>query len=702
MAVTEQTGIPMSKQEIPKGAGTPDEVLKYLSRGWLDKIQKANRHKQNFNKDAWEARQFFDGNQGWFWNEQYSKGEGGYNRNIHPPGFRMQVNKVFEAVKLFGSVIYHRNPFRTVTPHTLPIVPPEGLGLNMQDPNAAMQYEQMVQVTSMKAGIREIVSDLIQRVLNYTPSELDLKTHSRRAVDEGLITGCGLWWTEMVTEPNGQRFVGSFADSVDNFLMDPDVTEIEDIRWCARRCVHPVHEVASKYNIDEAALRGNVDKQGSQNARSQEQVVFADNNVAGGGAAGKTNDLCVYWKIWSKTGLGDRLKDAPKDIKGVFDGIGDNAYIVVAEGVDYPLNIKPAMLGEDVNPESGVPDSLFTAVQWPIPFWAESSNGWPFTMFAPHRKPGYIWPISHIKPAIPELRFLCWAYSFLAQRVATSCETLLGVSKAADQDIKDQILSQSEGGFRIVEVSEMVGRSVNDLISVFQMPNVTGEIWQVIEAVTELADKRLGMTELVYGLTNTQIRSATEASVKSDQISIRPDDMAECLENAMSIIARKEAIATRWLLEPQDIEPIIGPLGAAAWQQHVMPMNPYEVAREFEYSIEAGSARKKNKSARIEQLNQAMQTLGPVLQSLIPAGIVDPFNALITDWAEANDIDPTQYMIPPPPQPQMDPSMQGPPAEGGPPPESGPPAEQPVPPQPEGEPAPPAQVPPELQPAPVQ
>ena len=702
MAVTEQTGIPMSRQEIPKGAGTPDEVLKYLSRGWLDKIQKANRHKQNFNKDAWEARQFFDGNQGWFWNEQYSKGEGGYNRNIHPPGFRMQVNKVFEAVKLFGSVIYHRNPFRTVTPHTLPIVPPEGLGLNMQDPNAAMQYEQMVQVTSMKAGIREIVSDLIQRVLNYTPSELDLKTHSRRAVDEGLITGCGLWWTEMVTEPNGQRFVGSFADSVDNFLMDPDVTEIEDIRWCARRCVHPVHEVASKYNIDEAALRGNVDKQGSQNARSQEQVVFADNNVAGGGAAGKTNDLCVYWKIWSKTGLGDRLKDAPKDIKGVFDGIGDNAYIVVAEGVDYPLNIKPAMLGEDVNPESGVPDSLFTAVQWPIPFWAESSNGWPFTMFAPHRKPGYIWPISHIKPAIPELRFLCWAYSFLAQRVATSCETLLGVSKAADQDIKDQILSQSEGGFRIVEVSEMVGRSVNDLISVFQMPNVTGEIWQVIEAVTELADKRLGMTELVYGLTNTQIRSATEASVKSDQISIRPDDMAECLENAMSIIARKEAVATRWLLEPQDIEPIIGPLGAAAWQQHVMPMNPYEVAREFEYSIEAGSARKKNKSARIEQLNQAMQTLGPVLQSLIPAGIVDPFNALITDWAEANDIDPTQYMIPPPPQPQMDPSMQGPPAEGGPPPESGPPAEQPVPPQPEGEPAPPAQVPPELQPAPVQ
>jgi hypothetical protein len=607
----------------------------------------------------------------------------------------MQVNKVFEAVKLFGSVIYHRNPFRQVTPSTVPIVPPEALGINMADPNMAMQYEQMVQVTSMKAGIRDVVADLLQRVLNYTPREYDLKTHSRRVVDEGLITGCGVWWTELMTMPNGRQFIGSFADSIDNFLMDPDATEIEDILWCAKRCVHPIHEVAQKYNLDEAALKGNIDKQGAQNARSQEQVVFGDYDGTGrrtSGPTGKTNDLCVYWKIWSKTGVGDRLKDAPKDLRGVFDGLGENAYIVVAEGVDYPLNIQPSMLGEEVN-EQGVPNSLFTAVQWPIPFWADGANGWPFTTFSPHRKPGYIWPISHIKPAVPELRFLCWAYSFMAQRVATSCETLLGVSKAADQDIKDQILSQSEAGFKIVEVSEMLGRSVNDIISVFQLPNVTGEIWQVIDAVTQLADKRLGMTELVYGMTDKQIRSATEASVKSDQISIRPDDMAEVLENSMTLLSRKEAIATRWLLKAEDLEPILGPLGAAAWEQHVQQMNPYEIAREYDYTVEAGSAKKKNKSARIEQMNNAMQVLGPVLQGLIGAGIVEPFNALIADWADSMDLEASAYMIPPPPQP--DPMMEQP--QEGPPPEEVPPEEQQALPPPEGEPIPGApQIPPEL------
>lgn len=699
MAIQQQTGIPLSKKEIPKGAETPDEVLKYLATNWLDKIQKAYRHKKSFNDDAWEARNFFDGEQNWFWKDQFARSEYGYNRTMNPPGFRMQINKVFEAVKLFGSVIYHRNPVRQVTPQPLPIVPPEALGINMADPNMAMQYEQMVNVVSMQAGIREVVADLMGRVLNYTPRELDLKTHARRMVDEGIITGCGVMWTELVTMPNGRRFVGSFADSVDNFLMDPDATEVEEILWCAKRCVHPVHEVAEKYNLDEAALRGNIDKQGAQNARSQEQVVFGDYDGTGrrtSGPTGKTNDLCVYWKIWSKTGLGDRLKDAPKDIKGIFDGIGENAYIVVAEGVDYPLNIKPAMLGEEVN-ESGVPDSLFTAVQWPIPFWADGSNGWPFTTFTPHRKPGYIWPISHIKPAIPELRFLCWAYSFLAQRVATSCETLLGVSKAADQDIKDQILSQSEAGFKIVEVSEMLGRSVNDIISVFQLPNVTGEIWEVIDAVTQLADKRLGMTELVYGMTDKQIRSATEASVKTDQISIRPDDMAECLENSMTVLSRKEAIATRWLLTSQDLEPIIGPLGAAAWEQHVMQLDPYQVAREYDYEVEAGSARKKNKSARIEQMNNAMQVLGPVLQGLIGAGVVEPFNALIADWADSMDIDASAYMIPPPPQPDpmQQQMMEEAPEEA--PPEEAPPEEQQALPPPEGEPmTAPAQIPPEL------
>jgi hypothetical protein len=673
---------------------TGEDVLKGIAQSWLKKVELGLKHKRPFTDDAREAMDFFDGPHNWFWKEEYARSEYGYNRSISPPGFRMQLNRVFEAVKLFASVIYHRNPVRQVTPKKFPEIPPEALGIDPNNPEVMQQYAAAMQETALRDSVRQTVSSLLSAYLNYTPNELDLKTHSRRVVDEAIIKGAGVWWTELVSDPGtGGSFVGSFADSIDNLVLDPDATEIEDITWCARRCIHPIDVVAKQYGLDVEELRGNLEgKAGFRSEDSYGPVRTLDEYRSPSRRVGKTNDLMTYWKVWSKTGFGDRLKDAPKDQRGVFDAIGDNAYIVVADGVSYPLNVPPQLLSEQVDPETGVPQSMFRAVQWPIPFWAES-NGWPFTMLSFHRKPNYVWPISHIKPGVPELRFLCWAFSFLAQRVAVSCETLIGVSKAADQDIKDQILSQSQGGFKIVELSEILGRSVSDVISVFSLPNATQEIWAVINATTEMLEKRLGLTELVYGLSNKQMRSATEASVRSEQISIRPDDMAECVENAMTQIARKEAIAARWFLKPEDVAPIVGPIGAAAWAQHVSAMDPTQVAKEFDYRIESGSARKPNKSTRQEQMQAALQNLGPVLSGLIGAGVVEPFNALIRDWADSMDLDATPYMVPapPPPPPQQAPPEEGPPQapQQEPQPDQGAPQEEPPPDQP-------PQIPPEM------
>jgi hypothetical protein len=666
---------------------TGEDALRAIAQGWLKKIELSLKHKKPFTEDAKEAMCFFDGPHNWFWKDTYARHEYGYNRTIAPPGFRMQCNRVFEAVKLFGSVIYHRNPVRQVTPAKYPFVTPEVVGV--MDDQSMMAYQQAAQETIQRTEIRKVASMLMERYLNYTPNELDLKTHSRRVVDEAIIKGMGLWWTEMVTIPGtAVNVVGSFADSVDNFTMDPDATEIEDITWCARRCVHPIDVVARQYGLDRERLKGHLEGAKPIDSDAESQVFSDEEYPYKGRRVGKSNELVTYWKIWSKTGLGDRLKDAPSELRGAFDDVGDNCYIVVCEGIPHPLNIPPEVLGEQVDEGTGVPATLFSKVQWPIPFWAEA-NGWPFVPLDFHRKPGYIWPLSHIKPGVGELRFINFALSFIAQRVATSCETLLGVSKAADQDIKDQILAGSERGFKVVEISETLGRSVNDLISVFQLPEVSPELWKIVEAVTAMFDKRVGLTELAYAMTSSQIRSATEASVKAEQLSVRPDDMANRLEDAMSLLARREAFAARWLLEPQDVEPIVGPLGAAAWGQHIKALDPGTIAREFEYRIEAGSARKPNKATRVEQMQAALQTLGPILQGLVPMGIVEPLNSLLSDWADSLDIDAKPYLIPPPPPPPP-PGPPGPPGEA--PPEAGPSPQEPPPPE-----APP-QVPPEMSP----
>jgi hypothetical protein len=450
-----------------------------------------------------------------------------------------------------------------------------------------------------------------------------------------------VWWHELYQPPGSAvKLAGSFYDSIDNLVWDPDADEFDDIRWAARRRVQPIDDVAAKFGLDRSELKGHIEsystraEQGSRGYEHKKKT-------------GKTNDLICYWEVYSKTGFGDRLKDADRDLRGKFDALGPNCYIVVAEGIDFPLNAPPAMLQEEVD-ETGVPQTLFMSCQWPIPFWAEP-NGWPFTLLDWHRQPGYSWPISLIKPGIGELRFINWAMSFLATRIATSSQTLIGVN--------------------IVEISEAVGRSVNDVISVFQMPGVTQDMYNIIQAVTEMFDRRVGLTELIYGMTRSSFRSAAEAAVKSEQISVRPDDYANTLEDRLSEVARKEALMARWLISPQDVEPLLGPMAAQAWGMHVQNELPDNIVREYSYRVEAGSARKPNIATKTENLNNLMQILAPVSQGMLQAGKPEIFNALLSTWGRVNQMDVSEFLVPPPP-PGPPPGLEGPPA-----PPEGPPAQ---------------------------
>jgi hypothetical protein len=633
-----------------------------LAQTWVKKLNAAVKYKAPFAEDAKEAAQFFDGEHNWMWKDSYARGEKGYNSSIAAPNFRIQINKVFELVDIFGAVMYHRNPVRTVTVADHPDVPPEAVGITIGpdfDPSMLtpeqMQILEMAQQEGERKKQRTSAAMLLDKYLNWTPNELNLKMQGQKWVRETLIKGMGVMWTEMVelqTSGDGSRppirMIGSFYDTVDNFLMDPDWDNMDDILWCARKCVHPIEQVSEEYGISEEELRKH--HNGSREVKLGREPNKKRDKIEA------TNELITYYKIWSKTGLGDRFKNVPKQYRGMFDQLGKYAYLVICEGVEYPLNIPPEVLdAASTESESQLPDELITRTAWPIPFYCDP-QGWPFTPLWFHWKPGYSYPISHIRPAIGELRLLNWAMSFAATRIATSCETMIAVQKAADQSIKDQILAPSEGGFKVIEMSELLGRGIGDIMSVFQLPQVTQDLWQIIGAISEQFSQRTGLSELVYGYTRASFRSASEAQIKQENISIRPDNMANQLEDAMSMLARREALAVRWLLEPADVAPVIGPVGAVAWQNLVMKQDLVDLTRDFIFRVEAGSARKPNKATRVEQMQMSVQTLGPILSGLAGAGMVEPYNALMRDWADSLDIDSTPYMIPPPPPPAAPPS----------------------------------------------
>lgn len=659
-----------------------DNPLRPIVTRWLECLKQAEKHKRPFQLDADEAMGFYASDPDVMWKEVLARGERGYNKGMDPPAFRMSVNRVWEAVRLFTAVIHHRNPTRTVNPKEYPIVGPAILGIQPQPPvpqmgpdgqpvigpdgqpvmmpdPGMMMYQQALQQQQMLWERRKVIAQLLESYLNYTPNELNLKQHSRKVVEEAFIKGAGVWWHELLQPPGSQtKMAGSFYDTVNNLVWDPDADEFEDIRWAARKRTQPIDEVAAKFGLNREDLRGHIESYASRADQS-------DRGYETKRKSGKTNDLICYWEIYSKTGFGDRLKNADKELQGKFDSLGPNCYIVVAEGVDFPLNLPPALLQEPVD-ETGIPQNFFMAAQWPIPFWAEP-NGWPFTLLAWHGKPGYSWPISLIRPGIGELRFINWAMSFLAQRIATSSQTMIGVAKAADPDLKSKILEKAENGFKIVEISEAIGRNVNEVISVFQTPGVTTDMYQIISEVTALFDRRVGLTELIYGMTRASFRSAAEATVKSEQISVRPDDYASILEDALSEVARKEALLARWLIYPQDVAPILGPMAAQAWGMHVQGEGPDEIVREYSYRVEAGSARKPNIATKTENLNNFLQIIMPVAQGLMQAGRPELFNSLMDAWGKVNQMDVSGYQIPPPPPPPPpDPNQppQQPPPEG--------------------------------------
>ena len=161
-----------------------------------------------------------------------------------------------------------------------------------------------------------------------------------------------------------------------------------------------------------------------------------------------------------------------------------------------------------------------------------------------------------------------------------------------------------------------------------------------------MIDKRTGLTELLYGLSgSTQIRSATEADVRNQNVSVRPDDMASRVEDWLSDCAAREIIAAEWSLKAEDMQDVIGMLGASIWEQQIQQKEFERSVREFDYRIEAGSARKPNKTNKVRQLNDFAQIAMPVMQQFVQQGIDAPYNAFMRDWADANEMDVEPYII---------------------------------------------------------
>jgi hypothetical protein len=647
--------------------------LNPLVQAWLKKIKLAKEFKKkHFQDDADTAMKFFTCGEElneMLWSRNRIKGGLDEEEDLPAPRFRILVGKVSELVQLFGPSLYHRNPTIIVEPKTLDI--PPDLLMAITPPEVIQQAQMAAQQAGQEFSAaslfppdpiemqNKIVSLLLQYYLDYIQRENDKKTHARRMIDEALIKGAGVLWTESYQPyKEGPTLIGSFYDTVDNLIVDPDAETLDECKWIARKCCHPVWEVVDTYGLDKEFIERKYGTHESTNTLG-ERLVEED---AKGEKVGKSNDLIEYWKIYSRMGIGARLSGIKgmDELEEALESFGDNCYIVIASKVPYPLNLHKGMItnmleAAGTDDSEAAFDAAFRSVQWPIPFW--SDDQWPVTCLAFHEQPNNPWPVSHIKPGLGYLEFITWCMSFLTNKLRTTCATVASCMKALGEEAIKELFSGKDFRLIPVEAGLIPDGDIKKAVHFFPMPEFNADIWRVLEAVFELFDKATGLTELAYGMQGG-MRSATEVQVKEGNRSVRPDDMSNKVEDTMSLIARKEAMAARWLLDGQAVAPVLGQRGAALWEQFVMSGEIEKVAREFHYRVEAGSSRKPNKETRVAQMNQALQQWGHLIQWGLQTGNVNLVNAFLDDWGKAMDVEVGKYLLPPPPPPPPNPLAQ--------------------------------------------
>lgn len=668
--------------------GEQDHPLRPVAAAWLEKIRQAVEVKaRRFGKEAEEGMLFFSGPYDWLYDgarkhRHFVPPEGA---DFPRPSFQMTLNKASELVQLFGPSLYHRNPVRQVNPRKWPMLAPDAflavaaremkqqeqqlgppLDPMMAQQQAQMQaqflYQQALTATEQGRAIDQARSEILSSYQNYTPHALDLKTESRWAIDEALIKGMGLLYSETYTPPGAKfKLAGSFYDSVDNLVIDPDATSLRDAKWVARRCCHPVWEVERKYGLPPGSLKGN------RESVAQASEMNTDPTGDYFRKQGRSNDLITYWKVYSKMGLGGRLKGNPdaggvlETMRPALDTFGDYCFVAVADGVPYPLNVPPAALSLD-------PEQARPLVQWESPLWAD--DGWPFTPIYFHTIPGDPWPQSHLAPGMGELKCLNWIYSFIASKIAVTARDFIALRKGLAEEMKTQI--ESGRDLTILEIEQDHPGAIQDLIAFLQHPQFNKDIWLVAQAIGDQFDRRVGLTELMYGESSRQMRSAEEAQVKSSQTSVRPDDMANKVEDAMSAVARAEAIVARWHLKAADVAPVLGPVGAWYWGQFIESADVGEIVHGLEYRIEAGSAKRPNRQAEADNMAQVIQTVfQPLVQIGQMTGDFSAANSILREWGKTMDMDFERLGIffpnVPMPAPAAPPPGKGAPQDGGPP-----------------------------------
>jgi len=584
---------------------------------------------------------------------------------------RTRLNKAREFISLMLPYVHERLPHFSAEPR-MRHLPAD---LQALAPNSGPKPEQ------------QLASWLQEFWINYLLAENDLYGESRRAIPEGLVKGRGVVWHAMSEGTAGQIPVVEY-DSVDNLLIDADCTQYREAGFIIRECWTPTWRMEDMFGVPAKEIRAAFT---SHHAQAQ-----AGPNESPARVLREEQDICHWFQVWSRIGIGYRLRGAPEEkspLGEAIDSLGRHVWLAIVPGMRYPLNLRPDLL------ETGehTIEKIKSEISWPIAFFEDRSNPWPTSFMDIYPNGDNPWATSPLESSMPHLIFLDRLQAYIEARMRITARDIMLVSDSVQSDLDKALL---EGGDYTRVLYKGVPEELKHLMHIVQFPELNKDVWQIKADVERRLEEASGMGALMYGRApEKEPRSAYESKARETHLTSRPSDYADGVVNWMANIGAKAAQASRMYVRPATVAPLFNeppppdslydggepapedieaaiiqsPL-SMAWGSLVNTEDPRTAAAEYLYTCEPGTGVRRNKQKQMQDAQMLAQTFLPVYtQWASPGpegqpGMVGPYNALMEIMSDAFDMPLQRLMLPGPPtagQPGQGQPQQGQPPQGG-------------------------------------
>lgn len=638
---------------------TTDQVQQYLLgplvSQWFARLRAAVENKKRFTAMSRLCRQFLGSSAKAMWEKDFRTE---FYPGVAEPQFMVSLNKAFELVAIIGPSLYWKNPSREVRSVDQPdqTVLAQIVGVN--DPDMLEQIRMMQeQDTSTKEIRNSLASAVMEHIQQTHPG--GVKIDLELIIQDALVTGRGCGWTETFSDPiTGEMNVGTFYDSVDNLLVDPDAKDpaMRDVTWMSRRHVEPVWVVERRFGYPPGYLKG----KGTHISAEYGATTMGPTNGQHGTLY---QDLMEWYEVWSKAGIGARVTGINATMGQSLDQLtGDYAYLCMTRELTHPLNLPPDLVLH------APPEGIQQALKWRTSAHPSSQSigsvfelchvrKWPVQLLDFYPVTGTCWPMAVLGPGIGSLLAM---NILLVSHLTMSWDRrrdIVATLGAYAEDVESAL--RSEANPAVIKINSASNATLDQVVGFLRRPEIGGDMLQWIQYLDGQFQMATGLDDIHYGISQKQARVSSDVEARTSAANVRPDKMANDVHEFVVACGTKELWLSAMYIRGSRLSNLLGVWGAAAWDMFFGQMDLTQLAQEIEVWVEAMDMRRPSREKDIADLNGLAPFYLPLLQmSYQLTGDEKPINAFLHRFLTAMQVRNPEDLYLGPGRPPVDPQLQ--------------------------------------------